>query len=390
MISAILLLVIYLAFIGLGLPDSLFGAAWPAIYTEWGLPISTASFVTCLTSGSTVISTLLAAKAISRFGTGKVTAFSTALTAVALLGFRFSPNILWMCVFAIPLGLGAGAVDTALNHYVALHYKASHMNFLHGFYGIGIAITPWLMSMALSGMGGWRGGYSLVVILQSAIALVTILALPLWKKAAGAVEAEKTEKPVPFRELLRRRKVRLSCYILTASCAMEFTCGVWGSTFLVEWKGLPADRAAGLITFYYVGIAVSRLVCGFLADRLGRRRIIRLGETILVFAILVIALPLSPGVAGVGLFLVGLGNGPLYPNLMHLAPDLFGADNSQSVMGLQMASAYGIGILLTPVVFGYLAQGLGLWVFAPFLGVWLLFMGGSTFLLLRKNTPNQG
>lgn len=383
MISTILLLIIYIAFIGLGIPDSLFGAAWPAIYAEWALPISAANYVTCLISGGTVLSSLFAVKAISRFGTGKVTAFSTALTALSLLGFRLSPNVWWMCGFAVPLGLGAGAIDMGLNNYVALHYKASHMNFLHCFYGIGITVSPWLMSWALSGAHGWRGGYSLIVGIQSVIALLTVLALPLWKKAERLEGQEEPPKTLPLRQMLRSRKVRVSCYILIASCSIEFTCGVWGSTFLVEWKGLPAGQAAGLVTFYYAGIALGRLLCGFAANRLGRRKIIRIGQGIVALAIGVIALPLSPAVAAAGLFLVGLGNGPLFPNLLHLTPTLFGAENSQSVMGLQMACSYG-GILLSPMVFGYLAQGISLALFAPFLGMWFIIMAVSTCVLLRK------
>lgn len=383
MISTVLLVIIYVSFIGLGIPDSLFGASWPAIYAEWGLPISFANYVTCLISGGTVISGLIAAKAIHRFGTGKITAFSTALTAVALLGFRLSPNVWWMCGFAVPLGLGAGAIDIGLNNYVALHYKASHMNFLHCFYGIGITVSPWLMSMALSGPRGWRGGYELIVAIQCVITVLTIIALPMWKQADPS---EGEEEPSPglftYPALLRDRKVRIGCYMFLTSCAIEFTCGVWGSTYLVEFKNLPADKAAGLVTFYYAGIALGRLICGFVADKLGRRKVIHIGQFIVALAILILFLPLSPWVAAAGLFLVGFGNGPLYPNLLHLIPTLFGAGDSQSIMAVQMACGY-VGVFAAPIIFGYLAQATSLALFAPYLAVTFLALAGSTYALHR-------
>ena len=231
--ATLLLIVIYIAFIGLGIPDSLFGTAWPAIYTEMDLPVSWASFVTVIVSGGTIVSSLLSARVINRFGTAAVTAVSTAMTALALFGFSVSGSMLWLCLFAVPLGLGAGSVDTALNNYVALHYKAVHMNFLHCFYGIGVSLSPYLMSLALSGHS-WRSGYRTVFWIQLGITAVTVLSLPLWKKAAAARAADAPESPartVGFGTLLKNRQVRLACLVFIGSCGLEYTCGTWGSTF---------------------------------------------------------------------------------------------------------------------------------------------------------------
>ena len=234
--TTFLLIIIYIAFIGLGIPDSLFGAAWPAIYPEFGIPISLATLVTVIISSGTIFSSLFAARLINRFGTGKITAVSTTATALALLGFSFSGSILHMCLLAVPLGLGAGAIDTALNNYVALHYKASHMSFLHCFYGIGVSLSPFLMSLALAG-GSWRSGYRTVFWFQLGIALLTLFTLPVWKIVRHGLSDEAEEEQsitLGFLEMLKIPKVVFGCLTFVGSCAIEYTCGVWGSTFLVN------------------------------------------------------------------------------------------------------------------------------------------------------------
>lgn len=367
--ATILLIIIYIAFIGLGIPDSLFGTAWPAIYTQLGLPVSSASCVTLLISGGTVVSSLLSAKLIRRLGTGKVTALSTAVTAFALLGFSLSGGLVWLCLFAVPLGLGAGAVDTALNNYVALHYKAIHMNFLHCFYGVGVSLSPGLMAVALSGSGGWRGGYRLMFFIQLAIAVILAATLPLWKRAHGAGQGplqEESSRPAGLLSLLKRPAVRSVLLIFIGSCALEYTCGVWGSTFLVQARGMPASAAAGLVTLYYAGMAVGRFLSGLLSRRLTSWTIIGIGQGVTLAAVVLLCLPLPPVAAGVGLCLVGLGNGPLFPNLIHLTPQNFGRELSQPVMSLQMAASY-LGILVLPPLFGLLAQQMGAWLLPWFL-----------------------
>lgn len=387
--ATLLLIVIFIAFIGLGLPDSLFGAAWPAIYTEMALPVSWANFVTMIVSGGTIVSSLFSAKLINRFGTPAVTAVSTAMTAAALFGFSVSGSMVWLCLFAVPLGLGAGAIDTGLNNYVALHYKATHMNFLHCFYGIGVSLSPFLMSLALSN-GSWRSGYRMVFWIQFAVAVLMIVSLPLWKKVGHTAEGDSQEKSrtVPFRTLIRDSKVRMACLVFLGSCALEYTCGAWGSTFLVRAKGLEADKAALTITFYYVGMAVGRFLSGVLATKLTASQLVRIGQGVTLFAILLVILPLPAAVSGVGLFLIGLGNGPVFPNMLHLTPRIFGKEISQSVMGVQMSASY-IGILLAPALFGVLAQHITAALFPYYLAIlYALMLTGS--LLLRKKQVKQG
>lgn len=390
--ATILLIVIYIDFIGLGIPDSLFGAAWPAIYTEFGLPISYASFVTIIIYGGTVASSLLSAKVINRFGTSKVTAVSTALTAAGLLGFSFSGGLIWLCLFAVPLGLGAGAIDSALNNYIALHYKATHMSFLHCAYGVGVTLSPYLMALALSDNNDWRGGYRIAFFIQIGITAVTLFSLPLWSKIRRINTHDEGEDAAPrtlkLTELIKMPSVRAVWLIFFGSCAIEFTCGSWGSTFLVQSKGMSAENAAKIITFYYAGIAIGRFLSGILAAKLPSWRIIRIGQITIITAIVLLMLPLPVYVAAAGLFLVGLGNGPIYPNLIHLTPKNFGRDISQSVMGSQMAAA-SIGIMVMPPLFGLLAQGISTDIFPYFLLIMFAVMAVSTFFLI-KNLKKSG
>ncbi len=388
--ATILLIVIYIDFIGLGIPDSLFGAAWPAIYTEFGLPISYASFVTVIIYGGTVISSLLSARVINRFGTAKVTAVSTALTAVGLLGFSLSGGLIWLCLFAVPLGLGAGAIDSGLNNYIALHYKATHMSFLHCAYGVGVMLSPYLMSLALSDNNNWRGGYRIAFFIQIGITAVTILSIPLWSRIRSIdIHEDDDVRPrtIKLTELIKMPSVRAVWLMFFGSCAIEFTCGSWGSTFLVQSKGMSAEDAAKIITFYYAGIALGRFLSGMLAARLPSWRIIHMGQAAIITAIVLLALPLPFYVAAIGLFLVGLGNGPIYPNLVHLTPKNFGRDISQSVMGSQMAFA-SVGTMVMPPIFGLLAQNISTDIFPYFLLIMFIVMIVSTFVLVKNLKAN--
>ena len=383
--ATLLLIIIYIAFIGLGVPDSLFGTAWPAIYVSFDIPISSANYVTLLISCGTVISSVLSARIINRFGTAIVTAASTAMTAAALFGFSISGNLLWLCVFAIPLGLGAGAVDSALNNYVALHYKATHMNFLHCFYGIGISVSPYLMSLALTNENNWRNGYRLAFCLQLAVTLITIVSLPLWKKAhPDTLQSNEETHPqtLSMINMLKMPSVRAVLLIFIGSCAIECTCGTWGSTFLVNSKGVSVDHAAKIITLYYVGMALGRFLSGILATRLSSWKLIHLGQAVTIFAILLLFLPLSSTIAAAGLFFIGLGNSAVFPNLIHLTPENFGKDISQSVMGMQMAASYA-GIMLIPPIFGLWAQKIGTDVFPFYLLIMFAVMLFGTYSMLN-------
>lgn len=377
--AAVLLAVIYMAFIGLGLPDSLFGTAWPAIYSEFQLPISFASFVTVTISGGTIVSSMASARVIGRFGTEKVSAFSTAMTAAALLGFSCSGNLLMLCLFAVPLGLGAGAIDTALNNYVAVHYSAVHMSFLHCFYGVGVSVSPYILSLVISGEQGWRGGYRAAFGIQLCIVLVLLFTLPIWKKAHGNKDGEDRQerKALTLKEIVKIPGVKLMWCLFITSCAVECTCGGWGSTFLVEYRHMAAEQAARMVMFYYMGMALGRFCSGVLAVRLDSWQIIKIGQWVLGTAIVMLLLPLPVSVSALGLFLVGLGNGPLFPNFNYLTPQNFGEDVSQSVMGTQMAASY-VGIMAAPAACGILGQFFGMGIFPPYLLAFFIIMIAST------------
>lgn len=380
--ATLLLIVIYIAFIGLGVPDSLFGAAWPAIYGDFRLPVSYNVFVSLTSSVCTLLSSLLSSRVINRFGTAKVTAVSTAITAVALLLASLTHNFIFLVLLAIPLGFGGGAIDSGLNNYVALHYNAMQMSFLHCFYGIGVSVSPYLLSFALAGESGWRGGYRTVALLQLGIAAVTILSLPLWKKVAQKNKTEK-EKPVTLTipQLMKVKGLKPVWLMFFSSCTVEYLCNAWGATFLVEHKGMTSADAAGTVTLYFVGLALGRFLSGVLSKVLTPKKLVILGQTVLGIAVLLLFLPVPPWI---GLLLVGLGIGPIYPNLMHLTPGFFGRETSQSVMGSQMAAA-SLAFVLTPLVFAPLAQKMGLWLFPVYLIAMALLLALGTATSKLKN-----
>lgn len=382
--ATLLLCVIYIAFIGLGLPDSLLGSAWPAIHLDFGVPVAYANFISMLSSLCTITASLNSARVINRFGIGGVIASSTALTVVSLLGYTLSPGFWWLFVLTIPMGLGAGAIDTGLNNYVALHYNANHMSFLHCFYGVGVTLSPYLMSLALSDQGQWRNGYRLAFSVQLVIMLITIAALPLWKRMEKP--AQNTVDDVPprmlsLRELARIPAVRAVWIVFITSCGIEFTVGGWCSTYLVKAKGMPMDIAARMAMLFYMGMAVGRFFSGVLAGKLTAWQLIRYSEMLVLCSIVFLFLPLGMYAAAAGLFLIGLGVGPLFPNMTHLAPKNFGRDVSQSVIGSQMASST-TGIMLLPPLFGLMTQFIGAWLFPWYLLLLFAAMGYATLKLI--------
>lgn len=371
--ATLLLIVIYIAFIGLGVPDSLIGSAWPAIHTEMAIPVEAVSILTLLISGCTVLSSMFSAGILNKLGTAKVTAFSTAMTAFALLGFSFVPSFWFMIPLAIVLGLGAGAIDSGLNNYVALHCKASHMNFLHCFYGVGVSLSPYLMSRALSNIG-WRGGYRYAFYVQLAITILLIASAPLWKKTSSSGETEE-EKGVSLTllQMAKKSEVRQVWIIMLVTNAIEYACGVWGSTYLVEEKGFQTEHGALALTIYYVGMSIGRFVSGLLADKISTWKRIGIGTAILAPAILIMLLPLHGAVTVVGLSLVGLGNGSVYPNMIHLTPYNFGKEVSQSIMGSQIAFAY-IGVMLAPPMVSLVSGLFGIKIYPVLLAVFYVIM----------------
>ena len=378
---SLLLIVIYLSFISLGLPDSLLGAAWPTMQPLLNVPISYAGWLSMIISCGTVISSLLSDKLLRRFGTGLVVACSVLLTAIALFGYSVSSQYWMLCLFAVPYGLGAGAVDAALNHYVALHYAARHMSWLHCFWGVGCALSPYIMSFYLHRNTDWQGGYRAISLLQIGLTVMLFLSLPLWKKKAAAAESG-AEPAVPMRTMLRRRGVMQALLTFFSYCALESTAGLWASSFLVQSRGITAETAAKFASLFYIGITAGRFISGFAADRLGDRRMIRLGLGGIAAGVFLVMLPLSDVFALTGLIVIGIGCAPVYPCMIHATPIVFGRDSSQSMIGMQMASAY-IGTTLMPPLFGFVADRAGLGIFPLFLAFFLILMALLTEQMYR-------
>ncbi|MBO5333762.1 MAG: MFS transporter [Clostridia bacterium] len=385
--ATLLVIIIFVTYVGLGIPDSLFGTAWPAIYAEFDLPISYSNYVTGLMYLGTIVSSLLSARLTKKFGTPLVVAMSTALTAIALFGFSASKNMLMLCLFSIPLGLGAGAIDNVLNTYVALNYKATHVNFLHCSYGVGVTLSPFLMSLALRQSNNWQGGYKTMFFFQLALTIMCFASIPIWKKVKEQKAEDDETRVVSISELLRIPIARASLVIYYGSCAIESVCLAWGSTFLVNSKGLTPDKAAGMITFYFIGMTLGRFLSGLIANKVSPKKIIVIGESVVLLAV-ILTFSKNPLLATVGLFLIGLGNGPVFPNMTHLTPIHMGRDISQSFIGFQGAISYG-SILLSPITFGLLAEKFSTDVFSLFqIFAWIL-TAVSTLIMLKHSKTAQ-
>ncbi|WP_206188229.1 sugar MFS transporter [Sanguibacter sp. HDW7] len=376
---SLLLAIIYVAFVSLGLPDSLVGAGWPAMHGDLGVPVAAAGVLTMIIAGGTIASSLLSARLTSRFGTGLVTAASVATTAAALVGFATSDSFWMLCIWAVPYGLGAGAVDAALNNYVALHYAARHMNWLHSFWGVGASISPFIMSHALASELGWTGAYSIVGVIQISLAVVLFASLPLWSRAtATAAQAEAADAPsptvdepvsghVPLKVALRIPGVLFVLVAFFAYCGLESTAILWSATYLVGEHAVTPATAAAFASFFLLGITGGRFLAGIVADRIGDVALIRGGFLMVGAGALLVALPLStPVLALTGLVVAGLGCAPIYPAIIHSTPTSFGRESSHAIIGIQMAAAY-TGSTIVPPLFGVLSTWLGQWLFPVFL-----------------------
>lgn len=371
----LLLTIIYMAFISLGLPDALLGSAWPSIYREFQVPVSAMGIISSMISLETVISSLLSDRLNRKLGTGKVTAISVGMTALALLGFSFSTSFGMLCLFAIPYGLGAGSVDAALNNYVAMHYSSRHMSWLHCMWGLGATVGPYIMGFALSGGQPWNMGYRYIAIMQIALTAVLVFSLPLWKKnTAQQEEAEAGEKPLSLWEVLKIRGVKPIMLTFFCYCGLEQTAGLWGSSFLSMAHGIPAEEAARYGSLFYLGITAGRAASGFLTIKFSDTKMVRLGTLVILAALLLFIPALGPGAAEVGLVLIGLGCAPVYPSIVHATPARFGAARSQAIIGMQMAIAY-VGICLLPPLFGLLADYLSIWLFPLYMLAVTVIMG---------------
>ena len=355
MITA-LLAIIYIAFISLGLPDSILGSAWPSIYGNIGVEVSAQGILSMITAGGTIISSFLSGKVIRRFGTGIVTGVSVLLTALALLGYSLSGNIYMLCIFAVPLGLGAGSVDVALNNFVATHYKARHMSWLHCFWGVGATLGPIIMSYYIGKNSGWRSGYRTIALLQLALVLALFLSLPLWRKVErreeeNGEEGDTIEKSISFKELMRIKGVKAVLTALFSYIALEASTGYWGASYLVLSKGLSEENAAQWISLFYMGITIGRFLSGFLTMKLKSKELINLGLAIITVGLSILILPLPTILLPIGFFLIGTGCAPIYPSILHETPVNFGKDVSQSLMGIQMGFSY-VGATFMPPLCG--------------------------------------
>ena len=379
----LLLAVIYLSFISLGLPDALLGAGWPVMYRDLHAHLAGAGVISTVISVSTVISSLNSDRLTRRFGAGTVTAVSVAVTAAALFGFSAAPNFWVLCLLAVPYGLGAGGVDAAVNNYAAIHYSSRHMSWLHCMWGIGAAAGPYIMGWALTGHT-WRAGYAAVGSLQVVLTALLFLSLPLWQKRPGEGTGERGGG-MRLGDVLRLPGVIPFVLTFFCYCALESTAGLWAASFLVLGRGVDEETAAGWASLFYIGITVGRFLNGFLTTRLSDRKLISLGAAVAALGAATLLLPLGRTFAVAGLILTGLGCAPVYPCMIHCAPTYFGPDRSQSVIGVQMASAY-LGTTLVPPLFGLLASHTTLLLYPPA----LLLLTGALFLGHRVVTARLG
>ncbi|MGI5917374.1 MAG: MFS transporter [Anaerolineae bacterium] len=387
----LLLIIIYISFISLGLPDSLLGSAWPVMHEQLDVPISYAGIVAMIIAGGTIVSSLMSDRVMRRLGAGLVTAISVMMTAVAMFGFSISNSFMLLCIWAVPYGLGAGAVDAALNNYVALHYASRHMNWLHCFWGVGASVSPYIMGYYLTGGYGWESGYRSVAILQIALTAILFLSLPLWERNTingNDSEARKTALSLP--EALKIRGVKPVLLAFFGYCALEATTGLWASSYLVEFRGVDPETAARFASLFFLGITFGRFLSGFVSDRIGDKLLIRSGIITMMGGILLVGIPGGiSATALIGLVVIGLGAAPVYPSIIHSTPANFGQGNSQAIIGIQMASAYA-GSTFIPPLFGVIADNISIGLYPLYLIFFAILMLTMSELLNRTVESKAG
>ena len=371
----LLLAIIYLSFVSLGLPDGLLGAAWPVMCVEMDVPVSYAGLISITISAGTIVSSLLSDRLTLRFGTGNVTAASVAMTALGLLGFSVTKNFWLLFLWAVPYGLGAGSVDASLNNYVALHYASRHMSWLHCMWGLGATAGPYIMGFALTRGQSWTMGYRYVALIQLVLTVLLVLSLPIWKGRRPEREGENNGRaePLSLGQIVKIPGAREVLLAFFCYCALEQTAMLWGSTYLVRQMGMDEERAASLAGMFFIGITSGRFISGFLTYRLSDENMIRLGQGILAAGVVIMLLPFGEMGAIGGLLLIGLGCAPIYPCVIHSTPAHFGEENSQAIIGVQMASAYA-GVLLMPPLFGLIANHISIALMPVYLAAILVLM----------------
>ena len=382
--GSLLLALIYICFISLGLPDSLLGSAWPVLHTEIDVPVSFAGIISMTIFLGTILSSLFSDKLLCKFGAGKVTAVSVTMTAVALFGFSISNQFWMLLLWAIPYGLGAGGVDAILNNYVALHFKAQHMSWLHCRWGVGASISPYIMSFALVKLDNWNYGYLIVSIIQIILSVVIFASIPLWKNGATNTANEEQSKSLSFKEIFSI-KGAIPCFLtFFAYCSLELTTSLWASSYLVQKWAFTPETAAGFASMFYIGITLGRLANGFLAMKLGDHFLIRMGLGIITAGIALLLVPFHSAFALIGFVIIGLGCAPIYPCIIHMTPSVFGEDKSQAMIGVQMAFAY-TGFLIMPSLFGVIADYISISLLPVYQLVLLILMFLMHEFVVRKS-----
>ena len=381
---SILLVIIYIAFISLGLPDSVLGSAWPSMYPDMKVPVSYAGIVSMLISACTIVSSMNIHRVITRFGTGLTTAVSVAMTAIGLLGFSGSSTFFALCLWAIPYGFGAGCVDAALNNFVALHYKSKHMSWLHCFWGVGATVGPYIMGFCLMEGMHWSNGYRIIGILQAVLSAMLFASLPFWKNQdIRQADEAGAGKSLTLREILHMKGAKNVLVAFFCYCCFESTAGLWASSYMTLHCGIDVETAARWAALFYMGITIGRFLSGFVSDKFGDKNMTRIGQGIAFLGGVILLVSDAPGAVLAGLLMFGLGCAPIYPSMLHATPEHFGAEHSQALMGVQMGFAY-IGLTVMPTVFGWIAEYISIGFYAAYLLLFLVLQ-----ILFVENLNHQ-
>lgn len=383
---ALLIAIIYLSFISLGLPDSLLGSAWPVMRVDFDAPLSFAGIISMIICAGTIVSSLLSDRLTKKLGTGPVTAISVTMTAVALFLFSISTEYWMLVIFAVPYGLGAGGVDASLNNYVALHLKARHMSWLHCMWGVGAAVSPYIMSYAITGGSGWNQGYLIVAIIQICLSAMLFISLPLWKKCAKSDAGEVAQvnaQPVKVKEIFATRGATACFICFFCYCALEQTTMLWANSYMMSHNGITAEEAAKFASLFFIGITVGRGINGFLTLKFNDKTLIRAGQVLILLGVIFVVIPDIFVLTVAGFIIIGLGCAPVYPCIIHSTPDLFGADKSQALIGVQMASAY-MGSCFAPPLYGLLANHVSTELLPAYLAAFLVLMFIMHETVVRK------
>jgi len=389
--GSLLLALIYVCFVSLGLPDSLLGSAWPVLHAELGVPISFAGIISATIFVGTILSSLFSDRLLCKFGAGKVTAVSVVLTALGLFGFSVSTHFWMLILWAVPYGFGAGGVDAILNNYVAIHYKAQHMSWLHCMWGVGASVSPYIMSFALVRLNSWNYGYLIVSVIQAVLSAVIFISIPLWKNGSsviGNTEKNNATKPLSFKEIFAIGGA-MPCFLMFfCYCSLELTTSLWASTYFVQRWNFSPEAAAGYASMFYIGITFGSFINGFLAIKLGDRFLIRMGIAVIAVGIGFLFIPIHSALSLVGFIVIGIGCAPVYPCIIHMTPAVFGKERSQAMIGVQMAFAY-TGFLTMPPLFGVIVENISISLLPVYLLVFLGLMFVMHELVIKKANSNN-